>query len=94
MSQPIALEDLTWREDALDRVESLARTGQPFTSDEVREGFREPHHPNQWGGIYTTLANRGVIVQVGFRKSHMKSRKGSVTGIWQGVNHSVLEWAA
>lgn len=93
MSQPMPLEDLNWREDALDRVEAFARTGEPFTSDDVREGFREPHHPNQWGGIFHTLANRGVIQQVGFRKSHMKSRKGSVTGIWQGVNYSVLRVA-
>jgi len=86
MSQPMPLEDLNWREDALDRVEAFARSGEEFTSDDVRDGFREPQHPNQWGGIFHTLANRGVIQRVGFRPSHNRSRRGGVTGIWQGVN--------
>ena len=90
MSQAMPFEDPNWREDALERVENFARTGVPFTSDEVRTGFREPHHPNQWGGIFHTLANRGVIQRVGFRPSHNRSRRGGVTGIWQGVNVMAL----
>lgn len=94
MSQPMPLEDLTWREDALDRVAEFARSGREFTSDEVREGFREPHHPNAWGSIFSTQAKRGVIQRIGFRPSHIKSRHGSVTGIWRGVNVAVMEVAA
>lgn len=83
----MALEDTGWREDALDRVADFARQGREFTSDEVRDGFREPHHPNQWGPVFKTLANRGVIKHMGFRKSQNRSRRGGATGIWQGVSY-------
>ena len=94
MTKPMALEDIGWRDDALERVEQFARSGTEFTSDDVREGFREPHHPNQWGGIYHTLANRGVIQRVGFRPSHNRTRRGGVTGVWRGVNVAALKVAA
>lgn len=86
MSQAAAIEDLWWRDDALDRVEEFARLGVPFTADEVREGFREPPRPNMWGSVFSTLARQGVIQHVGARKSQHRSRRGGWTGIWQGTH--------
>lgn len=86
MTQPAALEDLGWRDDALERVEAFARSGAPFTADEVRDGFREPPKPSMWGPVFQTLAQRGVIHHVGAKKSQHRSRKGGWTGIWKGTS--------
>lgn len=81
--------DAGWR-DAVDvAIVELAKHGQPFTVDDVRELLRageygEPSRPNLWGGRFLAASRAGTIVRVGFRASVRKSRHANAAALWQG----------
>ena len=82
MSTAMAVEDPDWGAHALAEIERLVEVGGRFTADDVREAVGEPHHPNQWGRIFTRAKELGLIVQVGWTRSRRRERHGSVLGIW------------
>lgn len=78
--------DPWWSDVALRNVYALAATGLPFTNDDVRDrGVPDPHHHNQWGGVYATAAQAGVIECVGFRVARRRERAGGVLRVWRGT---------
>ncbi len=84
-AQPMALEDTTWREEALEIVEKLAHQGKRFTADTLRTeiGRPAPHH-NMVGSVFTTAQRRGLIIKVANANSRIKSRNGGHQYEWLG----------
>ena len=76
-----------WKNKALDAIEDLAKTGMTFNADTLRErGVPEPpHHQNQWGGVFITAKNRGLIKKADYSNSRRKSRHGGFLHAWRGV---------
>lgn len=84
-AQPMALEDTTWREEALEIVEKLARQGKRFTADTLRAEIGRPApHQNMVGPIFTTAQRRGLITKVANSNSRVKSRNGGHQYEWIG----------
>lgn len=84
-AQPMALEDLNWREDALDIVERWATQGRRFTADDLRTEMKRPApHKNMVGAIFTTAQRRGWITKNANTTSRMKSRNGGHQYEWIG----------
>ena len=85
-AQPMALEDTSWRPDALDLVERWATQGRRFTADDLREamGRPAPKH-NMVGSIFTTAQRRGLITKVANTNSRTRSRHGGHQYEWVGL---------
>lgn len=80
--------DRWWQDGALRAVTELAKTGQPFTLDALRDdpyNLPDPHHPNQWGALAHAARKAGLIEPIGYQPSTVASRKGSVVRVWQGT---------
>ena len=55
-----------WKTDAAVCVARLARSGRPFTSDDVwATGLRKPHEPRALGAIFVYAAKLGTIKKTG-----------------------------
>lgn len=82
-----ALEpEIPWKDRALGEIEDLAKSGMTFTADTLRaRGVEEPHHPNQWGGLFQTAKKRGLIAKADYSTSQRKSRHGGFLHAWRGV---------
>lgn len=84
--QAIDNADDWWRSTALLAIREMARSGQEFTADDIRElGVTEPDQPNRWGGAFLTIAREGLIEAVGARRSTRGPRNGSLVRVWRGV---------
>lgn len=83
-AQPLALEDTTWREDAMDVVERLAKQGRRFTADDLRKELRPAPHQNMVGPVFTAAQRRGLISKVANANSRVKSRNGGHQYEWIG----------
>lgn len=84
-AQPMALEDTTWREDALDIVERWATQGRRFTADDLRKAMGRPApHKNMVGSIFTTAQRLGWIRKYANATSRIKSRNGGHQYEWIG----------
>jgi hypothetical protein len=79
--------EVPWKEQALGVIEDLAKTGMTFNADTLRQrGVPEPpHHQNQWGGVFITAKNRGLIKKADSSSSRRKSRHGGFLHAWRGV---------
>ena len=91
MASPAALEDLTWSEDAQDRIEAWAKSGLTFSSDDLRESFRQAPRGSMVGRAFTLAKERGIIQKNGSKMSTTRSRKGALINTWRGVNEGVSQ---
>lgn len=81
----MVFEDTTWREEALEIVEKLARQGKRFTADTLRAEIGRPApHQNMVGSVFTTAQRRGLITKVANANSRVKSRNGGHQYEWLG----------
>jgi hypothetical protein len=86
------MSDQSWRSWARYKLEELAETGEPFTSDDLMEraGVPDPDHQangamNQVGALFREAAGRGLIVSDGrVVKSRQPHRKGGAVRVWRG----------
>lgn len=85
MSQPAALEDLNWTEDAVDKLAMWAKSGLMFTAADLRNTLRPAPHPNMVGAAFRIAKGRGLIQSVGYEHSTTPSRHGAVLRTWEGV---------
>jgi hypothetical protein len=85
LADAAAAEDWKARWDAA--IERLARAGEPFTSDEVRELAGPPtDHPNAAGSRFSTAARRGLIRRVGYRNSTRGTLHSHPLSLWKGAS--------
>lgn len=67
-------------------IEHLARTGRPFTADDLHAlGIPLPPHPNHIGALFSAARKSGLIEQVGYQPSAREGRNGSVVRQWKGA---------
>lgn len=80
-----------WKEAARLIIYSLARTMEPFTTDDVwwllvNQGTIPPHEPRAMGGVMMGLARAGVIKRLdGYRKSVMVGCHHRPKQLWIGA---------
>lgn len=85
----------TWADKAWRHMRALAKSGAPFTSDDLiaRAGLPDQNHnPNSAnsavGSLFRQAAAQGLIVSDGrVVKSRQKHRKGGAVRVWLGTNH-------
>ena len=78
-------QDQRWRAEVDAAIASLARRGEPFTSEDVRALVAtEPTHPNAWGPRFVAAANAGVIEFLGYVKSSRPSLRRARVAQWRG----------
>lgn len=66
-------------------IRDLARAGEPFTADDVRDRAGEPtDHPNACGARFNAAARSGLIERVGYRKSARPILHSHPIALWQG----------
>lgn len=74
-------------DDALSAVAQLVVRGQPFTSDDVHRMLRvTPTHPNGIGAAMLLAAKRGMVKQVGFRRSERPVARGRMLAVYVGAD--------
>lgn len=80
-----------WKQDALDRIVQLAKTGREFTSDTLYEdGLPPAPHPNMVGPVLRRAADLGYIIPTGrVFKSRRPTRKGGWIAEYVGAVHMV-----
>ena len=76
-----------WKHAVDTTIESLARTGRAFTADDVRPLTGESPTGSQgaMGARIRAAACRGVIRQVGYRRSTQPSAHARPLAVWIGV---------
>lgn len=86
-AEPMALDDRAdWKRDAATAIEARAKTGAPFTANDLtRDGLREPPHPNMWGAAFLAAHRHGVIDRIGYTPSPRKTRAHGVCAVWTGT---------
>lgn len=88
---PMPLEDAKyrWMADAEHGIAALAtrsrRTGQTFTSDDLREITGPPEHGSWFGSAFAAAKQRGEIEVVAFRAARSSSRNGGVLRVWSAA---------
>jgi len=86
MTAAVLEPEIPWKDQALGKIEDLAKSGMTFTADTLRErGLPEPRHHNQWGGLFQAAKKRGLIKKADFASSPRKSRHGGHLYAWRGV---------
>jgi hypothetical protein len=73
----------TW-ESGLDLIEVLARSGRPFTADNVTASGLVFDHPCRIGALFHIAHEAGIIRRLGYAPSTRTGRNGSVVSIWVG----------
>ncbi|AYN57909.1 hypothetical protein PP640_gp57 [Arthrobacter phage Faja] len=82
MSAPVALEDLGWKDDAVEKIISLSHAQLIFSADDLAREMRKPPHPNMVGAAFTAARAAGHIRPIGYQTSTTKSRNGGVIRSW------------
>ena len=91
LTGPMALPDAKhrWMTDAEHGIAALAtrsrRTGQTFTSDDLREITGAPAHGSWFGSAFAAAKQRGEIEVVAFRAARSSSRNGGVLRVWRAA---------
>jgi hypothetical protein len=83
-----------WRARAWGAMRELARSGRPFTADDLIDRVGDPdpdHQPNARnsavGSLFREAASQGLIVSDGrVVPSRQRHRKGGAIRIWQGTH--------
>lgn len=66
-------------------IQRKAKSGKPFTADDVRPSKTEPDHPNQMGLLFRHASQAGLIQPVGWITSTRPSRHGAPIRLWIGT---------
>lgn len=78
-----------WLSTARAALETLARTGLPFTANDLTElGVTDPDTPARWGSLFAAAKHGGLIRPIGYTPSPRPSRSGGVCREWVGVAHA------
>lgn len=87
MNQPMALEDIWWKEDAQTTILALAKSGRRFDVNDLRGTLREPPHPNMWGRAFRMAKDRQVIVEAPVIASRARARQshGRKVTVWEAA---------
>lgn len=67
-----------------ERIAALAKTGRPFTADDVRHGCLACDS-SRLGAAFRRAAGHGLIEAVGIDGSHTAGRNASIVRVWVGV---------
>ena len=89
MTTPLALDDLTWRDDATDLIERWAAEGRRFNADDLRLAMRPAPNPNMVGSVFRTAARRRLIEKIADNTSTTKSRNGGHQYTWVGIREAL-----
>ncbi|HAY44087.1 MAG TPA: hypothetical protein DCY59_11330 [Micrococcaceae bacterium] len=89
MATPLALDDLTWREDATNLIERWASEGRRFNADDLRLAMRPAPNPNMVGSVFRNAARRRLIEKVADNTSTTKSRNGGHQYTWVGIREAL-----
>lgn len=80
--------DPGWRLAVDSAIEALAKTGRPFTVDDVRAlGVAEPGSPNSWGHPFAAANRLRIIEPVAAAPSARRSRHSGLRREWRGSEH-------
>ncbi|MBA3251459.1 MAG: hypothetical protein H0T66_14405 [Geodermatophilaceae bacterium] len=78
--------DAWWRSCADAGISYLARSGLPWSADDLWDlGVPRPDHPNRVGAAFQAAVKAGQIQQVGFALSRRRSRHAGVLRLWRGA---------
>lgn len=82
-----------WKQDALDMIVQLAKTGREFTSDDLyNAGLGPAPHPNLVGPVFYRALNLGYIIPTHrVRKSQRNARRGGWVAVYIGAIHMIKE---
>ena len=78
-----------WKQDALDLIVQLAKTGREFTSDDLyNAGLGPAPHPNLVGPVFNRALNLGYIIPTHrVRRSQRKARRHGWVAEYLGAAH-------
>ena len=78
--------DLWFQDCALSAIAQLARSGVPFTTDDLRDlGVPEPDRPTRWGVVMQAAYRAGMIRPIAATNSRRPSRHSGLQRVWEGV---------
>ncbi len=80
----LSVEDIHWRERALNTIMVLATSDSPFTAEDVRTIAGDPDRPNSMGALLSYCARKGLIRKVGRRNATRPSLHASELTEWSG----------
>ena len=85
-----------WKQDALDLIAELAKSGREFTSDDLyAAGLGTAPHPNLVGPVFHRAMNLGYIVPTRqVRRSQRKARRHGWVAVYRGAHHMTTAGAA
>lgn len=78
-------EDAPWRAVASEILLDLARSGDPFTSEDITSRAGQPPHPNSSGALLSGAARRGWIRRVGFQGAERANQHAALLSTWIGI---------
>lgn len=84
MARVLMFTDDEWKLRAMQAIIELARGGEPFTSEDLRELVGDPPKPNAMGSIFNTAAMRKIITHVGWRKASRPGMHATDLREWMG----------
>lgn len=87
MTQPMALEDVWWKEDAQSMILAFAKTGRRFTVNDLRRELREAPADGMYGAAFILAKKRGVIVEapVIAGRAAAKQSHGRRVVVWEAA---------
>lgn len=80
--------DVWWRSTAQAALTAAARTGQPFTAEDLTQppyGLTEPDHPNRWGSLFAWAKSQGLIARDQWVTSRRPGRNAGGCWSWIGT---------
>ena len=80
-----AAEDDAWKAMAYNSGLALARSGRPFSIDDITEVVGMPRRSNATGGIIMRLSRQGLIQRVGVTPSRRLETHAHTNPLWQGL---------
>jgi hypothetical protein len=91
MSAPMALEDMSWSEDAVATIIGLSQAQDTFTADDLAREMRKAPHPNMVGAAFSTARVQGLIETAGYTTSNTPSRHHGVVRVWRRKTEGVAQ---
>ncbi len=90
MSRALRGAGLDYQDSFEKAVRQLAKSGQPFTADDVTKlvGFPRNHRTNannSVGAMMSACANRGIIYSVGYKKAGRSLSHARMVQVWKGT---------
>lgn len=84
--------DEAWKDAADAAIARLARTGRPFTAEDLTDLVGMPPRHNAIGSRFTTAARAGLIEEIGYKQSTRAARHASRMLVWRGTNPRPTLW--